>query len=90
MRDALPAVAIIAGTWAYAGFLGDSDGYREAWALVEAGVLSTATGEALSYAAGRSGARAAIHSRPSMQAPRLPSGPYSQDPGMTNIDGSVA
>jgi membrane-associated phospholipid phosphatase len=53
LRDALPAVAIIAGTWAYAGFLGDPDGYTETWALVEAGVLSTATGEVLSYAAGR-------------------------------------
>ncbi|MGO9932032.1 MAG: phosphatase PAP2 family protein [Steroidobacteraceae bacterium] len=53
VRDALPAVAIIAGTWAYAGFLGDSDGYRETWALVEAGVLSTVTSEALSFAAGR-------------------------------------
>jgi membrane-associated phospholipid phosphatase len=53
VRDALPAVAIIAGTWAYAGLLGDSDGYRETWRLIEAGVLSTASGEALSYAAGR-------------------------------------
>jgi hypothetical protein len=52
-RDALPAVALIAGTWATAGYLGDSDGYRETWRLVEAGVLSTATGEALTLAAGR-------------------------------------
>jgi len=53
LRDALPTVAIIGGTWAYAGFLGDSDGYRETWSLVEAGILSTATGEILTYAAGR-------------------------------------
>ncbi len=53
LRDALPTVAIIAGTWAYAGIEGDSDGYRETWSLVEAGILSTATGEILSYAAGR-------------------------------------
>jgi hypothetical protein len=53
LRDALPTVAVIGATWAYAGFLGDSDGYRETWRLVEAGILSTATGEALSYAAGR-------------------------------------
>jgi membrane-associated phospholipid phosphatase len=53
VRDALPTVAIIGGTLAYAAFLGDSDGYRETWSLVEAGALSTVTGEALSYAAGR-------------------------------------
>jgi hypothetical protein len=53
LRDAAPAVALIAGTWAYAAYLDDSDGYREAWSLVEAGVLSTASGEILSYAAGR-------------------------------------
>jgi membrane-associated phospholipid phosphatase len=52
-RDALPALALIGGTFAYAAFLGDSDGYRETWSLVEAGVLSTVTGEVLSYAAGR-------------------------------------
>jgi len=53
VRDALPAVALIAGTGAYAGILGDSEGYRETWSLFEAGALSTATGEILSYAAGR-------------------------------------
>jgi hypothetical protein len=53
LRDAIPTVALIGGTLAYAAFLGDSDGYRESWSLVEAGVLSTVTGEALSYAAGR-------------------------------------
>jgi membrane-associated phospholipid phosphatase len=53
LRDALPAAALIAGTWAYAGYLGDSDGYREGWSLLEAGVLSTASGEILGFAAGR-------------------------------------
>jgi len=53
VRDAMPAVSIIAGTWAYAGFLGDSDGYRETYSLVEAAVLSTTSGEIFSYAAGR-------------------------------------
>lgn len=52
-RDALPSVALIAGTWAAAGYLGDSDGYRETWRLLEAGVLSTVTGEALTFAGGR-------------------------------------
>jgi membrane-associated phospholipid phosphatase len=53
LRDAVPAAALIAGTWAYAGYLGDSDGYREGWSLIEAGVLSTASGEILGFAAGR-------------------------------------
>lgn len=53
LRDAVPAAALIAGTWAYAGYLGDSDGFREGWSLIEAGVLSTASGEILGYAAGR-------------------------------------
>ncbi len=53
LRDALPAVALIAGTGLYAAFIRDSDGYQETWALLEAGILSTATGEALTYAAGR-------------------------------------
>jgi membrane-associated phospholipid phosphatase len=53
VRDALPTVALIGGTFVYAAFLGDSAGYRETWSLFEAGALSTVTGEALSYAAGR-------------------------------------
>jgi membrane-associated phospholipid phosphatase len=53
VRDALPAVALVAGTALYAGFIGDSDGYREAWSLLEAGVFSTVTGEVLTLAAGR-------------------------------------
>lgn len=53
LRDALPTVAIIGGTWATAGIMGDRDGYRETWALMEAAVLSSATGEALSYGFGR-------------------------------------
>ena len=53
VRDALPAAALIAGTWATAGYLGDPDGYRETWRLVEAGVLSTVTGEVLTLAGGR-------------------------------------
>jgi membrane-associated phospholipid phosphatase len=52
-RDALPAVALIAGTWATAGYLGDPDGYSETWRLLEAGVLSTVTGEVLTLAGGR-------------------------------------
>jgi membrane-associated phospholipid phosphatase len=53
LRDALPSVALIAGTALYASFIGDSDGYRETWSLLEAGVFSTATSEVLTLAAGR-------------------------------------
>ncbi len=62
LRDALPAVGLIVGTGVYAGFLRDTDGYRETWSLVEAGVLSTATGEMLSLAAGRERPDAAVSS----------------------------
>ncbi len=53
LRDAAPTLALIAGTFAAASFLDDHDGYRETWSLLEAGVFSTVTAEALSYAAGR-------------------------------------
>jgi membrane-associated phospholipid phosphatase len=52
-RDALPAVALIVGTGLYAGAIGDRDGYRETWSLLEAGVFSTVTSEVLTLAAGR-------------------------------------
>ncbi len=53
VRDALPAVGLIVGTGLYAGFIRDPDGYQETGSLLEAGILSTATGEVLSLAAGR-------------------------------------
>jgi len=53
LRDAAPTLALIGGTGLYAAFIRDSDGYREAWSLLEAGVLSSATAEALGYAIGR-------------------------------------
>jgi membrane-associated phospholipid phosphatase len=53
VRDALPAVALILGTGLYASFIDDSAGYRETWSLLEAGVFSTVTAEALSLAGGR-------------------------------------
>jgi membrane-associated phospholipid phosphatase len=53
LRDAAPTVALIAGTGLYAAFIRDSDGYRETWALVEAGVLSGGTAEVLGLATGR-------------------------------------
>jgi membrane-associated phospholipid phosphatase len=53
LRDAAPTVALIAGTGLYAAFIDDRDGYRETWALVEAGAFSGATAEVLGYATGR-------------------------------------
>jgi membrane-associated phospholipid phosphatase len=53
LRDAAPTIALIAGTGVSAWFLRDSDGYQEAWSLLEAGVLSSATAEILGYAGGR-------------------------------------
>jgi membrane-associated phospholipid phosphatase len=53
LRDAAPTAAIIAGTGLYAAFIDDRDGYREAWALIEAGAFSGATAEVLGYATGR-------------------------------------
>jgi membrane-associated phospholipid phosphatase len=53
LRDAAPTVAIIAGTGLYASFIDDRDGYRETWALIEAGAFSGATAEVLGYASGR-------------------------------------
>ena len=53
MRDAAPTVALIAITGLAAAFYDDKDGYRETWALIEAGAFSGATAEVLGYAAGR-------------------------------------
>jgi membrane-associated phospholipid phosphatase len=53
LRDAAPTAALIAGTGLYAAFIRDSDGYRETWALLEAGVLTGTTAEVLGLAGGR-------------------------------------
>jgi membrane-associated phospholipid phosphatase len=53
LRDAAPTVALIAGTELAAAFYNDRDGYRETWALIEAGAFSGATAEVLGYASGR-------------------------------------
>jgi membrane-associated phospholipid phosphatase len=53
LRDAAPTLALIAGTGLYASFIDDRDGYRETWALIEAGAFSGATAEVLGYATGR-------------------------------------
>jgi membrane-associated phospholipid phosphatase len=53
LRDAAPTVALIAGTGLSAWYMDDRDGYRETWALIEAGAFSGATAEVLGYATGR-------------------------------------
>jgi hypothetical protein len=53
LRDAAPTLALVAGTGLYAAFIDDRDGYRETWSLIEAGVFSGVTAEALGYAIGR-------------------------------------
>ncbi|TLY79395.1 MAG: phosphatase PAP2 family protein [Gammaproteobacteria bacterium] len=53
LQDALPAAAAFAGTWLYANLIDDSDGRREAWAMLEAAGLSSTTAFVLKFAAGR-------------------------------------
>ena len=53
LKDALPAAAAFAGTWLYANLIDDNDGRREAWAMLEAAGLSSATAFVLKFAAGR-------------------------------------
>jgi membrane-associated phospholipid phosphatase len=52
-RDALPMVALAAGTWAYATLIHSKDGYYETGTMLEAGVLTAASTTILKYALGR-------------------------------------
>jgi membrane-associated phospholipid phosphatase len=52
-RDALPAAALVAGTFAYATLIGDSAGHTETYTMLEAAAFSGVTAEALKFAAGR-------------------------------------
>ena len=53
LRDAAAAIALIAGTGAFAAITRNTSGYEETVSLLEAGVFSGVTAEALGYAAGR-------------------------------------
>ncbi len=53
VRDAVPAVAALVGTWAVAQFVDSSGGRVEAYSMAEAAAFSTITTEGLKYAAGR-------------------------------------
>ena len=55
VQDAIPAAAVFVATWGYANLIGDTNGRREAWAMLEAAGLGSITGYALKYAAGREG-----------------------------------
>jgi membrane-associated phospholipid phosphatase len=55
LQDALPAFALLAGTWGYAQVIDDGAGLREAGTMLEASVLSVTAAYALNYASGRLG-----------------------------------
>jgi membrane-associated phospholipid phosphatase len=53
LRDAIPAAAVVAGTWAVAALIGDRAGEVESYTMLEAAGFSLVTAEGLKYAAGR-------------------------------------
>ena len=55
LTDALPATALLVGTWGYASLIGSRAGEGEAWNMFESSGLSLVSAYALKYAIGRSG-----------------------------------
>ena len=55
VKDAIPTVAVMLATWAYAGLTDDTNGHRETWAMLEAAGLSSVTAYALKYVVAREG-----------------------------------
>jgi undecaprenyl-diphosphatase len=55
VHDAIPTVAVLGATWAYARLIDDNDGRHEAWTMFEAAGLSTVTAYALKYTIAREG-----------------------------------
>jgi len=53
LRDAIPAAAVVVGTWAFATLIDDSAGRLESYTMLEAGGFSLLTTEAVKIAAGR-------------------------------------
>lgn len=53
LKDALPMIGAVVGTWAYANIINSNDGLRESWNMVEAGGLSVVDSYALKIVAGR-------------------------------------
>jgi membrane-associated phospholipid phosphatase len=52
-RDAIPAAALLLGTWAYAALSDSQDGRRETFTMLEAAAFSSVTAEGIKFAAGR-------------------------------------
>lgn len=52
-RDALPTIALLAGTLTYAALIHSKDGYYETGSMLEAGVLTVASTALFKYALGR-------------------------------------
>jgi PAP2 superfamily len=52
-RDAIPALALLAGTWAFGAFSHDQSGRHEAWNMAEAAGFTAVDTLVLKYAAGR-------------------------------------
>jgi len=53
LSDAIPAAAVVGGTFLYATAIDDDDGRSETWSMLEASGLSSATAYVLKFAAGR-------------------------------------
>jgi hypothetical protein len=53
LQDAAPSLGLLAGTWGAALLSGNQAGHNEAWAMLEAATLGSATSYALKFAAGR-------------------------------------
>jgi len=53
LKDAVPALAALGGTWVYANLIDSTNGRREAWEMLEAGGLSVTSSFVLKFAAGR-------------------------------------
>lgn len=53
LKDGLPMIGALAGTWAYAHWLDNSNGFHEAWNMAEAAGLSVVDTYALKFVAGR-------------------------------------
>jgi|SRR5581483_12355327 len=53
LKDGLPVIGAVVGTWAYANLIDSSDGLRESWNMVEAGGLTVVDTYALKFAVGR-------------------------------------
>jgi membrane-associated phospholipid phosphatase len=53
VQDAIPTALVLGATWGYANLVGDNDGRREAWAMLQAAGLSGLTANVLKYAIAR-------------------------------------